>query len=239
MFGEQTREWSPKDGMELQVVLSPKYIQTRANAMEIIQKHTYLSEEDFWILKHVTRAKKMQYDGLIITHLACLKINDHLPEEKRLIPSCVSVNQCGYDNSLVYTYANDKQGIYEVGEVSPRNCQNPYVYAMAYKRLFDRVVLKLSKIAFSGILSDSEVGAEDIQEREEADRKSKKDLDKAQHELSAAINHYCEVKQAERREIVRKILKERGVKMIGSSIEACRIEIELLKKWLAEDGNPA
>ena len=141
MFGERTKEWSPKDGMELQVVLSPKYIQTRANAMEIIQKHTYLSEEDFWILKHVTRAKKIQYDGLIITHLACLKINDHLPEEKRLIPSCVSVNQCGYDNSLVYTYANDKQGIYEVGEVSPRNCQNPYVYAMAYKRLFDRVVL--------------------------------------------------------------------------------------------------
>lgn len=67
MFGEQTKEWSPKDGMELQVVLSPKYIQTRANAMEIIQKHTYLSEEDFWILKHVTRAKKMQYDGLIIS----------------------------------------------------------------------------------------------------------------------------------------------------------------------------
>ena len=41
MFGEQTKEWSPKDGMELQVVLSPKYIQTRANAMEIIQKHPY------------------------------------------------------------------------------------------------------------------------------------------------------------------------------------------------------
>ena len=36
------------------------------------------------------------------------------------------------------------------------NCQNDYPYAMAYKRLFDRVVLKLSKLAYSGIYSDSE-----------------------------------------------------------------------------------
>ena len=56
----------------------------------------------------------------------------------------------------MFTYCNEKQGIYEVGEVSSENCKNSYPYAMAYKRLFDRVVLKLCRLAYSGVYSDSE-----------------------------------------------------------------------------------
>ena len=96
----------------------------------------------------------MAYSGLIISHNGCLKINDCL--ESKFTPSCVFFDKDGYKNSLVYSYCNDEQGIYEVGEVSDKNCSNAYPYAMAYKRLFDRVVLKLSKFAYSGIMSDSE-----------------------------------------------------------------------------------
>ena len=62
----------------------------------------------------------------------------------------------GYNGSLVYTYMNPSQGIYEVGEVSKSNCTNSYPYAMALKRCMDRVILKSSKLAYAGIYSDSE-----------------------------------------------------------------------------------
>jgi hypothetical protein len=94
------------------------------------------------------------YTGLIISHNGCLKINDCL--ESKFNPDCVSYDKDGYNGSLVFSYCNAEQGIYEVGEVSKSNCKNDYPYAMAYKRLFDRVVLKLSKLAYSGIYSDSE-----------------------------------------------------------------------------------
>lgn len=49
-----------------------------------------------------------------------------------------------------------------------KNCKNEYPYAMALKRCFDRVVLKLSKLAYVGIMSDSE--ADDTsKEKEERD----------------------------------------------------------------------
>ena len=101
-----------------------------------------------------TKTGKMAYTGLIISHNGCLKINDAL--ESKFDPTCVSVDKDGFGGSLVYTYCNYEQGIYEVGEVSKGNCKNEYPYAMAFKRLFDRVVLKLSKLAYAGIYSDSE-----------------------------------------------------------------------------------
>lgn len=234
MFGEQKQEWSSKDGKDHPVYMTPKYLQTRANAIDILQKHNYLSENDFWILKHEAKNGNISYDGLIISHLACLKINKHLPSDKRFIPSSVTCKDLGYNNSLVFTYVNDEQGIYEVGEVSPTNCKNTYVYAMAFKRLFDRVVLKLSEIAFQGILSDSEVGGEE--EPQEENSEEKRLLEQEQHKLSAALNEYCEKWNANRREIVRKIIKERKIKAIGATIEDCRQEMELLKRWSAENG---
>lgn len=154
-FKEQTKEYSAKHGKELPVWQSPNYKDAKKKAIEIIESGKYgVTEADFWILMNTTKSEKMAYTGLIISHNGCLKINDGL--ESKFDPSCVSLDKDGYKQSLVYTYCNTEQGIYEVGEVSQANCKNDYPYAMAFKRLFDRVVLKLSKLAYNGIYSDSE-----------------------------------------------------------------------------------
>lgn len=157
MFNEQTEEYSSKKGEKIPVWQSPKYIEAKKKAIELIDKKEYgLTEADFWILMNETKTGKMQYTGLIISHTGCLKINEKLGEDKKFDPSSVSIDKEGYENTLVYTYVNQKQGLYEVGEVSKSNCKNTYPYAMALKRCFDRVVLKNSRLAYESIYSDSE-----------------------------------------------------------------------------------
>lgn len=154
-FKEQTEEFSAKHGKKIPVWVTPNYAVAKAKAIEIIESKKYgVTEADFWILMNTTKNDKMAYTGLIISHNGCLKINDSL--ESKFNPECVSIDKDGYKGSLVYTYCNAEQGIFEVGEVSQANCKNDYPYAMAFKRLFDRVVLKLSKLAYNGIYSDSE-----------------------------------------------------------------------------------
>lgn len=154
-FNEQTEEYSAKHGKALPVFQTPKYKEAKQKAIEIIASNLYgVGEADFWILMNTTKTEKMAYTGLIISHNGCLKINDGLTDKFK--PECVTLDKDGYNGSLVYSYCSPEQGIYEVGEVSNANCTNAYPYAMAYKRLFDRVVLKLSKLAYSGIMSDSE-----------------------------------------------------------------------------------
>ena len=158
-FGEKTKEYSPKLGKEVEVWQSPKYLEAKKKAIEALTSERYknvLSEADFWILMNLTKSNKMAYTGLIISHNGCLKINDVLPADKRFKPSCMTLDKDGYNGSLVYSYSNDEQGIYEVGEVSSKNCTNSYPYAMALKRCMDRVILKNSKLAYAGIYSDSE-----------------------------------------------------------------------------------
>lgn len=96
----------------------------------------------------------MSYTTLILSHNGCLKINDSLDE--KFNPDSIEIIEQGYKGELVFKYCNSAQGIFEVGEVSDKNCKNEYPYAMALKRCFDRVVLKLSKLAYEGIMSDSE-----------------------------------------------------------------------------------
>ena len=154
-FKEQTEEYSAKHGKKIPVWITPNYQVAKAKAIEIIESQKYgVTEADFWILMNTTKNDKMAYTGLIISHNGCLKINDSL--DSKFNPACVQLDKDGYKGSLVYTYCNAEQGIYEVGEVSQSNCKNDYPYAMAFKRLFDRVVLKLSKLAYNGIYSDSE-----------------------------------------------------------------------------------
>lgn len=167
MFGENTKE------NELEVWQSPKYGEAKNKAVELINSEKYkgiLLESDFWILMNKTKTNKMAYTGLIISHDGCLKINDTLDEQLKFKPQCVSIDKEGYGGSLVYTYCCAEQGLYEVGEVSANNCKNGYPYAMAFKRCFDRVVLKNSKIAYAGIYSDSEADdfKEPIDERAES-----------------------------------------------------------------------
>lgn len=161
-FGEKLKEYSQKHGKELVVWQSPKYQESKAKAEEIIASGKYgVQPSDFWILMNAAKNEKMAYTGLIISHNGCLKINDCLTS--KFDPACVSMDKDGYKGSLVYSYCNSEQGIYEVGEVNATNCKNEYPYAMALKRLFDRVVLKLSKLAYAGIYSDSE--AEEFAQR--------------------------------------------------------------------------
>lgn len=181
-FGEKFMEYSPKHGKEIPVWQSPKYLESKAKAEEIIKSEKYgVRTSDFWILMNATKSGKMAYTGLIISHNGCLKINDRL--EQKFEPACVSMDKDGYKDSLVYTYIHPGQGIYEVGEVNASNCKNEYPYAMAFKRLFDRVVLKLSKLAYAGIYSDSEADefAQRIDTPEEAPKEQpKQDQPKAQ-----------------------------------------------------------
>lgn len=158
-FGEKKTEFNAKLGKECEVWQSPKYLEAKKKAIEALNSDMYkdvLAESDFWILMNATKSGKMAYTGLIISHNGCLKINDVLPAEKRFKPSCMTLDKDGYNGSLVFSYINDEQGIYEVGEVSAKNCTNTYPYAMALKRCMDRVILKISKLAYAGIYSDSE-----------------------------------------------------------------------------------
>lgn len=158
-FGEKKEE--NINGKKIPVEFhTPKYKEAKNKATELLNSDKYkgvLEPSDFWILVNTYANKtKAMYSGLIISHDGCLKINDVLEEQLKFKPECMNLDKEGYNNSLVYSYMCPEQGLYEVGEVSKANCQNGYPYAIALKRCFDRVVLKNSKIAYSGIYSDSE-----------------------------------------------------------------------------------
>ena len=194
-FGEKTKEYSAKQRAEIPVWQSPKYEQSKKKAIEIIEKYENINTGDFWILMNETKTGKMAYTGLIISHNACLKINDAMPEDQRFKPSCMHLDKDGYKNSLVYSYCNDEQGIYEVGEVSQTNCKNDYPYAMALKRCFDRVVLKLCKLAYDGVYSDSE--ADEFRGKDEPEPKNEPESQKqlSKDELIDKIVALCDIKR--------------------------------------------
>lgn len=152
-------EFNEKEAeMGLPVWKSPKYEESKRKAKEMIKNEKYnLNEGDFWILMNKTRnGDKMAYTGLIISHNGCLKINDALEKEKKFRSECLTRSETGYKKSLIYEYNCPEQGLYEVGEVNEENCKNAYPFAMAFKRCFDRVVLKNSKLAYAGIYSEAE-----------------------------------------------------------------------------------
>lgn len=160
-FGE--KEFENINGNECKVWQTPKYLEAKKKVIETLESEKYrgiLQPSDFWILMNTYANKtKVMYSGLIISHNGCLKINDIL--ENKVNPKCFSVEKDGYKDSLVFTYIDDD--VYENGEVNSNNCKNDYPYAMAYKRCFDRVVLKKCKLAYSGVYSDSE--AEEFKEK--------------------------------------------------------------------------
>lgn len=190
MFDEKKEEYSTKQGKNIPVYQHSKYIKAREKAIELINKKEYgLSETDFWILMNETKSGKMQYTGLIISHNGCLKINDTLEEAKKFNPESVTIDKEGYNNTLVYTYINKEQGLYEVGEVSKENCKNAYPYAMALKRCFDRVVLKNSRLSYESIYSDSE-GADIEKEQNEENEKNDVIDETKVNAIKKAIKNY-------------------------------------------------
>lgn len=156
---------------------SPKYIEATKKAVEILESEKYknvLSASDFWQLTGKTKTGKIAYNGLIISHNGCLKINDALDDDKKFRPECVKIDKDGYGGSLVFIYCCEQQGIFEVGEVSRGNCTNEYKYAMALKRCIDRVILKNSRLAYAGIYSDSEAEEFKNEPKEEKPEKTAK-----------------------------------------------------------------
>ena len=161
-FGEQKEEYDKATGEMIPVWQTPKYLESKKKATEMIESKKYdLCGADFWILKNKTGNGKMAYTGLIISHNGCLKVNDKL--ENKVNPKNFTLDKEGYANSLVFTYIDED--VYEVGEFNNTNGKNPYPYAMSFKRCFDRVVLKKSKLAYSGIYS--EVEADEFKQEED------------------------------------------------------------------------
>ena len=117
-FGEKVKEnYKTKEGwQELEVWQTPKYLTSRAKAIELIESEKYgLNEADFWILKNLG-GKKLCYTGLIISHNGCLKINDKLEANLKFKPSAVSfLKDAGGEK--VMQYISDEQGIYDFGEI--------------------------------------------------------------------------------------------------------------------------
>lgn len=157
-FGEKKEEYI--DGQNLPVWLSPKYIASKEAAISLLESKEFgsvLCESDFWILMNKTRSGKMAYTGLIISHDALVKINAVLPEELRFKEEYCS-EPSAYDyagkKGMMMIYRDKRDGMLEVGEITPDNCKNGYPFAMLFKRTFDRVVKR--KANMIGFYSDSE-----------------------------------------------------------------------------------
>lgn len=113
---------------------------------EIAQKYD-LSKDDFWELKRGTRSM------WIITHDACEKI---AAKENIQFGAPTIYRDSNQDVAIVGDAKRGNKVIWSTGEASPKNCKAPYMFAMAEKRLKDRLVLKLINAYEYGIYSDSE-----------------------------------------------------------------------------------
>lgn len=220
-FGEKEVEYI--NGVNCPVWQTPKYLEAKKKVIETLESDKYkdvLSESDFWILVNTyDNKRKAMYSGLIISHNGCLKINDTL--ENKVDPKCFSIDKEGYGNSLVFTYVDDE--IYENGEVSLKNCKNDYPYAMAYKRCFDRVVLKKCKLAYAGIYSDSE--AEEFKEKPEEKSTTNEEVQTASPKQVAILL------QAYKGDNLTKLLEKNGISRIEDmpiqkASELCKVIIK-------------
>lgn len=230
-FGEKESEYSAKDQKEIPVWKSPKYETAKKAVINLLESEQYkdiLDESDFWILMNRTKNGKMAYTGLIISHNGCLKINDTLPDELKFNPRCVKYYYSNddeyfktYNESLIFEYdssrlgENDKQRIFEIGEVSSKNCTNDYPYAMALKRCMDRVILKNSKLAYSGVYSDSE--AEEFTDKQETDKQKENEEQEETKFIPATEKQLSMIKNLYESKVEKltEILNELGKKKIN------------------------
>jgi hypothetical protein len=113
---------------------------------ELAQKYN-LSKDDFWELKRGTRSM------WIITHDACEKI---AAKENIQFGAPTIYRDSNQDVAIVGDAKRGNKVIWSTGEASPKNCKAPYMFAMAEKRLKDRLILKLINAYEYGIYSDSE-----------------------------------------------------------------------------------
>ena len=113
---------------------------------EIAQKYK-LSKDDFCFFFRGTRSM------WIITHDACEKI---AAQENIQFGAPTIYRDSNKDVAIVGDAKRENKVIWSTGEASPNNCKAPYPFAMAEKRLKDRLILKLINAYEYGIYSDSE-----------------------------------------------------------------------------------
>jgi len=116
-----------------------------------------LSKDDFWELKRKDKTTgklvSMYPVKWIITHDACEKI---AAKENIQFGAPTIYRDSNQDVAIVGDAKRGNKIIWSTGEASPKNCKAPYPFAMAEKRLKDRLVLKLINAYEYGIYSDSE-----------------------------------------------------------------------------------
>ena len=137
----------------------PKYEAARIAADAAIKKYG-LSEDDFWVKKELSPFKdKIVYSNLILSHSGCIKVNNLQPKERQFKPGCVREGKGTQDGGVALIYSSDEQKLFKTGEASPRNSNVSFLYAVAEKRLFDRVVTALSGLYEEGVYGEDEADA--------------------------------------------------------------------------------
>lgn len=235
-FGEKKEE--NINGKKIPVEFhTPKYKEAKKKIIELLESDKYknvLEESDFWILVNTySQGTKAMYSGLIISHDGCLKINDSLEEKLKFKPECMTIDKDGYKDSLVFSYVCPEQGIYEVGEVSKDNCKNNYPYAMALKRCMDRVILKNSKIAYSGVYSDSE--ADEFTNRVDESKVKEEKTKEVVKQTTKKTTTKEETKKEEPRNVNYKILLINELKRLGLDITTYMKENNITSETTQED----
>ena len=111
-------------------------------------------------------------NALIVKHKALEKISAHLGmwfDPPKIIESDTEKKIVSL---VVQGYIDDGKGkntAWSIGEVSPQNTSNKYVYAMAEKRAIDRVILKLLGV-HGDFYSQAEIDEGEVSNKETSDK---------------------------------------------------------------------
>jgi hypothetical protein len=116
------------------------------NIKELAQKYN-LTKDDFWEVRQGT-------GKYAITHDACERISDRENITFKKPEMFVDISKDSV--AMVGTARKGDVEIWATGEASPANCPNKYKFAMAEKRLKDRLTLKIINAYEYGIYSDTE-----------------------------------------------------------------------------------
>lgn len=167
-FGEKKVE--KVNGEELKVWQSPQYVASKEAAITLLESDLgkNLSEKDFWILKNKTKNGGMNYTSLLITHEGLIKVEALLSDDNKFDQKyCSDPIPFEYagKKGLYMTYRDERDGMFEIGEITTESCKNGYPFAMLLKRTYDRVVKR--KANLFGLYSDPEGFSGSAEEMEE------------------------------------------------------------------------
>ena len=114
------------------------------NIKELAKKYN-LSGSDFWELP-------MKKGTWILSHDACEKIADI----EKITFEYPEIHNGTNSVAMIGKATKADKTIWSTGEANPQNCKNQYMWAMAEKRLKDRLTLKLINAYEYGIYSEEE-----------------------------------------------------------------------------------